>query len=177
MVEPGARSAVRASIRIHSEERGSIVDLKRERWAAVATGAVIVAVMAATWLMCENVLAWRETFRLEDLAYARNAVDDFEAYRPGGIFESGTAWAALAVALFAIVVAVVAGVRAARWRPTLAIASAACVVVVVAAGTVFPFGPFILLMGAFPATLAVRSLSRPSNERSGADADAEVRGL
>jgi hypothetical protein len=79
MVEPGARSAVRASIRIHSEERGSIVDLKRERWAAVATGAVIVAVMAATWLMCENVLAWRETFRLEDLAYARNAVDDFVA--------------------------------------------------------------------------------------------------
>ncbi len=65
-------------------------------------------------LMCENVLAWRDTFRLEDLTYARNQVDDFEAYRSGGVFASGTAWAALVVVLIAIVLATVAGVRAGR---------------------------------------------------------------
>ncbi|GAB6940154.1 hypothetical protein JCM11754A_36810 [Isoptericola variabilis] len=93
---------------------GTSMDPTRERWTAVGTGAVIVAVMAGTWLMCENVLAWRDTFRLEDLTYARNQVDDFEAYRSGGVFASGTAWAALVVVLIAIVLATVAGVRAGR---------------------------------------------------------------
>ncbi|MFI2102819.1 hypothetical protein ACH436_05970 [Isoptericola sp. NPDC019693] len=153
------------------------MDVKQERWAAVGTGAVIVAVMAATWLMCENVLAWRDTFRLEDLTYARNQVDDFEAYRSGGVFESGMAWGALVVALIAIVLAAVAGVRASRWRPVITAVGAACVMAFVAAGTVFPFGPFVLLICALPATLAVRSLSRPANVRSDADADAGIRGL
>ncbi|MCZ2261967.1 hypothetical protein [Isoptericola sp. QY 916] len=151
------------------------MDAKYERWAAVGTGAVIVAVMAGTWLMCENVLAWRDTFRLEDLAYARNQVDDFEAYRSGGVFESGTAWAALVIALIAIVLATMAGVRAGRWRLTFAAVSAACLMAFVTAGAVLPFGPLVLLVSALPATAAVRTLSRPANERS--LADTEMRGL
>ncbi|MCK9792906.1 hypothetical protein M1843_03975 [Isoptericola sp. 4D.3] len=147
--------------------------VKQERWAPVGTSAVIVAVMAATWLMCENVLAWRDTFRLEDLTYARNQVDDFEAYRSGGVFESGMAWGALVVALIAIVLAAVAGVRARRWSPTFTAVGAAGLMAFVAAGTLFPFGPFVLLICALPATVAVRSLSRSSNERNGAG----VRGL
>ncbi|GAA1717809.1 hypothetical protein GCM10009809_12170 [Isoptericola hypogeus] len=151
------------------------MDVKQERWAAVGTGAVIVAVMAATWLMCENALAWRDTFRLEDLTYARNQVDDFEAYRSGGIFESGTAWGALVVALIAITLAAVAGVCAGRWRPTFAAVGAACVMAFVAGGAVMPFGPFVMLVGALFATLAVRSLSHSSYEHG--DAETGIRGL
>ncbi|MFC8597410.1 hypothetical protein [Isoptericola sp. NPDC057191] len=151
------------------------MDVKQERWATVGTGAVIVAVMAATWLMCENVLAWRDTFRLEDLTYARNQIDDFEAYRSGGVFESGMAWGALVVALIAMVLAAVAGVCAGRWRPTFAAVGAACLMACVAAGTLLPLGPLVLLIGALPATVAVRSLSRSSSEQSGAEAG--IRGL
>jgi len=151
------------------------MDATHERWAAVGTGAVIVAVMAGTWLMCENALAWRDTFQLEDLAYARNQVDDFEAYRSGGVFESGTAWAALVIVLMAIVLTAVAGVRAGRWRLTFAAVSAACLMVLLAAGAVLPFGPLVLLVSVLPATAAVRSLSRPANERS--LADTKMRGL
>ncbi|WP_418275752.1 hypothetical protein ACNHYB_12955 [Isoptericola jiangsuensis] len=131
----------------------------QERWATVATCAVIVAVMAATWLMCEGTLGWRDTFRLEDLAAARGQDDDFEAYRPGGVFESATAWAAAVAGLVAVVLAVVAGVRSGRWRPLLASALAVCCVMVVLVGTVLPFGLFALLFAALPLTLAVRSLS------------------
>lgn len=134
----------------------------QERWTTVATCAVIVAVMAATWLMCEGTLGWRDTFRLEDLAAARGQDDDFEAYRPGGVFESGTAWAAAVAGLVALVLAVVAGVRAGRWRPVLASALAVCCALVVLVGTVLPFGPFALLLSAVPVTLALRSLSSRS---------------
>ncbi|HEY9264129.1 MAG TPA: hypothetical protein VIQ11_05955 [Mycobacterium sp.] len=150
------------------------MDAKKERWAAVGTGAVIVAVMAGTWLMCESALAWRDTFRLEDLTYARNQVDAFEAYRSGGVFESGTAWAALTMVLIAMVLAAVAGVCVGRWRLTFAAVSVACLMAFVAAGTVLPIGPLVLLICALPATAAVRSLSRSSNEHS---AETEMRGL
>ncbi|WP_148061614.1 hypothetical protein [Cellulomonas sp. PhB143] len=126
--------------------------------------------MAGTWLMCENDRTWRDTFRLEDLAYARDRIDDFETYRPDGVFESGTAWVALVVAFVAMTLAAVAGVCAGRWRRTSTAISTACLMILVATGAVLPFGPFILLMCALPATLAVRSLSRSPKERSGADA-------
>ncbi|GAB3093839.1 hypothetical protein [Isoptericola nanjingensis] len=98
-----------------------------------------------------------------------------QAYRSGGVFESGTAWAALVIALIAIVLATMAGVRAGRWRLTFAAVSAACLMAFVTAGAVLPFGPLVLLVSALPATAAVRTLSRPANERS--LADTEMRGL
>lgn len=146
----------------NTEDRGSRTRLTQERWATTGTGAVVVATMSATWLLCEGFLAWRDTFRIEDLAAAYGQAGDFETYRPEGAFESGTVWTALVITLTAVVLAVVAGVRSGRWRPVVATASAVCVMVVVAAGTVLPFGPFLLLVGAIPATLAVRSLSRPA---------------
>jgi hypothetical protein len=142
---------------------------KQELWATAATGAVIAAVMAATWLLCENTLRWRDTFRLEDLAYARDQVDDFEAYRPDGVFASGTAWGAAVVLLVAVVLAVVAGVRSGRWRPVLASACAVCCVVLVLAGTVVPVGVILLLGCAFPVALAVRALAAPTTARGGAE--------
>jgi cytochrome bd-type quinol oxidase subunit 2 len=142
---------------------------KQERWATVATGAVIAAVMAATWLLCENTLRWRDTFRLEDLTSARDQVDDFEAYRPDGVFASAPSWVALVVLLVAVVLAVVAGVRSGRWRPVLASACAVLSVVLVLVGTVLPVGVILLLGAAIPVTLAVRGLAAPTTARGGVE--------
>jgi hypothetical protein len=115
---------------------------KYERWAATGTAAVVVAVAAATWAMAENLIEWRNTFRLERLASARGADDDFEVYRSGWIGESAAVWVAVTVLVLAVIVVTVAGVRARRWPPIRAAFGAHMVlpdVVLVAALTLRDF--------------------------------------
>jgi hypothetical protein len=139
------------------------VDVREQRWAATGTTALVVAVTAATWAMCENALAWRETFRLEDLAYARGDYDDFEAYRPGWIGESATAWVAVVVLVAAVTVTVVAGVRGRRWPALRAAVSAlAIVALAVAAGVVFPWVHLALPLVMVGAALTLRSFAAPA---------------
>jgi uncharacterized membrane protein YhaH (DUF805 family) len=138
------------------------MDTRGERWAATGTAAVATAVAAATWVMCENLLAWRDSFRLEDLTYARGQIDDFEAYRSGGITESATAWVAVIVLAIAVIVVVVAGVRARRWHPAIAAVCAFCAVVVVVVGAVLPVAPWALPLVVIGATLTLRTFARPA---------------
>ncbi|MFP3712694.1 hypothetical protein [Puerhibacterium sp. TATVAM-FAB25] len=139
------------------------MDTRHERWVATGTTALVVAVAAATWATTENALAWRDTFRLEDLAYARGDHADFEAYRPGWIGESTTAWSAMGVLTVAVVVTVVAGVRARRWPPLRATVGAlGSVTVVASSGVLFPWVHVALPLVVVGATLALRALARPA---------------
>lgn len=138
------------------------MDTTYERWAATGTAAVVVAAMAATWAMCEAGIAWRDTLRVESIADTRGGAPDFEAYRPGPLYESATVWVAVACLVLAVAAVAVAGIRARRWAPQPTVLSAVCVAGMIATAVVLPFGPLVLLPATFVATMAIRDFARPA---------------